>query len=58
MVGYTDDKATVQRRLKRIEGQVRGLQRMVDDDTYCIERVHPDLRRYPGPAVRGAATPG
>ncbi len=37
MVGYTQDKADVQRRLKRIEGQVRGLQRMVDDDTYCID---------------------
>jgi DNA-binding FrmR family transcriptional regulator len=24
-------------RLKRIEGQIRGLQRMVDDDTYCID---------------------
>ncbi len=37
MVGYTDDKDAVLRRLKRIEGQVRGLQRMVDEDTYCIE---------------------
>ncbi|MBN2622294.1 MAG: metal-sensitive transcriptional regulator [Acidimicrobiales bacterium] len=25
------------RRLRRIEGQVRGLQRMIDDDTYCID---------------------
>ncbi|MFI6639550.1 metal-sensitive transcriptional regulator [Streptomyces sp. NPDC050504] len=30
-------KADVARRLKRIEGQVRGLQRMVDEDTYCID---------------------
>ncbi len=37
MVGYTDNKEVVQRRLKRIEGQLRGLQRMVDDDTYCID---------------------
>ncbi len=37
MVGYQTDKETVQKRLKRIEGQVRGLQRMVDEDTYCIE---------------------
>jgi DNA-binding FrmR family transcriptional regulator len=37
MVGYTDNKEAVQRRLKRIEGQVRGLQRMVEDDTYCID---------------------
>ncbi len=37
MVGYTQDKEAVQQRLRRIEGQVRGLQRMVDDDTYCID---------------------
>jgi CsoR family transcriptional regulator, copper-sensing transcriptional repressor len=35
--GYTDDKAAVLARLKRIEGQIRGLQRMVEDDTYCID---------------------
>ena len=34
--GYTDRKAAVQKRLRRIEGQVRGLQRMVDEDRYCI----------------------
>lgn len=32
MRGYTADKDAVQRRLRRIEGQVRGLQRMVDDE--------------------------
>jgi CsoR family transcriptional regulator, copper-sensing transcriptional repressor len=37
MVGYEDDKQAIQRRLRRIEGQVRGLQRMVDDDKYCID---------------------
>jgi DNA-binding FrmR family transcriptional regulator len=37
MVGYEKDKAEVQRRLRRIEGQVRGLQRMVEEDTYCID---------------------
>ncbi len=37
MVGYHDDKAALQRRLKRIEGQVRGLQRMIDEDKYCID---------------------
>lgn len=37
MVGYADNKDAVLKRLRRIEGQVRGLQRMVDDDTYCIE---------------------
>jgi DNA-binding FrmR family transcriptional regulator len=35
--GYTIDKADYLKRLKRIEGQVRGLQRMVDEDTYCID---------------------
>ncbi len=35
--GYTDDKAAVLKRLKRIEGQVRGIHRMVEQDTYCID---------------------
>jgi len=35
--GYHDDKRQVLARLKRIEGQVRGLQRLVDEDTYCID---------------------
>ena len=35
--GYAKDKADVQARLKRIEGQVRGVQRMVDEDRYCID---------------------
>jgi CsoR family transcriptional regulator, copper-sensing transcriptional repressor len=35
--GYTQDKDAYLRRLRRIEGQVRGLQRMVEDDVYCIE---------------------
>jgi DNA-binding FrmR family transcriptional regulator len=37
MHGYTQDKDAYLRRLRRIEGQVRGLQRMVEDDTYCID---------------------
>ena len=37
MRGYTDDKDAIQKRLRRIEGQVRGLQRMVDEDVYCID---------------------
>ena len=37
MPGYTNDKQQVQARLRRIEGQVRGLQRMVDEDVYCID---------------------
>lgn len=35
--GYHGDKAKVLARLRRIEGQVRGLQRMVDEETYCID---------------------
>jgi DNA-binding FrmR family transcriptional regulator len=37
MVGYAGNRDVLQRRLRRIEGQVRGLQRMVDDDAYCID---------------------
>ncbi|HLF41512.1 MAG TPA: metal-sensitive transcriptional regulator [Acidimicrobiia bacterium] len=37
MRGYTEDKDAVLKRLRRIEGQVRGLQRMVDEDVYCID---------------------
>ena len=31
------DKEKVQNRLRRIEGQVRGLQRMVDEEAYCVD---------------------
>jgi DNA-binding FrmR family transcriptional regulator len=34
-----DSKASVQKRLGRIEGQVRGLSKMVDQDRYCIDIV-------------------
>ncbi|WP_295696840.1 metal-sensitive transcriptional regulator [Lapillicoccus sp.] len=37
MVGYEDNKQDVLKRLRRIEGQVRGLERMVEQDTYCID---------------------
>ena len=37
MRGYGEDKDSLQKRLRRIEGQVRGLQRMVDEDVYCID---------------------
>lgn len=37
MAGYTGSKDDYLKRLRRIEGQVRGLQRMVDEDTYCID---------------------
>jgi DNA-binding FrmR family transcriptional regulator len=35
--GYADSKDAHLRRLRRIEGQVRGLQRQVEQDTYCID---------------------
>jgi DNA-binding FrmR family transcriptional regulator len=35
--GYHDDKPELRRRLHRIEGQVRGIERMVEDDRYCID---------------------
>jgi len=35
--GYTATKDQLQKRLRRIEGQVRGIERMVDDDRYCID---------------------
>ena len=35
--GYTASKDQLQKRLRRIEGQVRGVQGMVEDDRYCID---------------------
>jgi len=35
--GYTADKDALIRRLHRVEGQVRGLERMVEEDRYCID---------------------
>ncbi len=35
--GYTQHKDELSKRLRRIEGQVRGIGRMVDDDVYCID---------------------
>ena len=35
--GYTGSKDDYLKRLRRIEGQVRGIARMVDEDTYCID---------------------
>lgn len=37
MHGYTEHKDSHVRRLKRIEGQVRGLARMIENDEYCID---------------------
>ena len=35
--GYAKDKDALIKRLHRIEGQVRGIEKMVDDDRYCID---------------------
>ncbi|SDB90240.1 DNA-binding transcriptional regulator, FrmR family [Sanguibacter gelidistatuariae] len=37
MAGYTGSKEDYLKRLRRVEGQVRGIARMVDEDTYCID---------------------
>ena len=37
MPGYITEKQALLNRLRRIEGQVRGLQRMVEEETYCID---------------------
>jgi DNA-binding FrmR family transcriptional regulator len=37
MAGYTGTKDDYLKRLRRVEGQVRGVQKMVDSDTYCID---------------------
>jgi DNA-binding FrmR family transcriptional regulator len=37
MYGYSHEKDNYLRRLRRIEGQVRGLQRMIEEDKYCID---------------------
>lgn len=37
MTGYLENKDNYLKRLARIEGQVRGLRRQVDEDTYCID---------------------
>jgi DNA-binding FrmR family transcriptional regulator len=35
--GYAADRETLTKRLHRIEGQVRGIERMVEEDRYCID---------------------
>ena len=35
--GYSEDKGALITRLHRIEGQVRGIEKMVEDDRYCID---------------------
>ena len=40
MAGYSLEKQQYASRLARIEGQVRGLTRMIEEDTYCIDVLH------------------
>jgi len=35
--GYSKDKKSIQARLRRIEGQVRGIEKMIEQDRYCID---------------------
>ena len=37
MASYGKDKQKIKARLSRIEGQIRGVQRMVDNDKYCVD---------------------
>jgi DNA-binding FrmR family transcriptional regulator len=37
MHGYTENKVAYLKRMRRIEGQVRGIAKMIDDDKYCID---------------------
>ena len=37
MHGYVENKEELLKRLRRAEGQVRGIQRMIEEDTYCID---------------------
>ncbi len=39
MYGYTANKDDYLKRLRRIEGQTRGLQKMIDEDKYCIDAI-------------------
>jgi DNA-binding FrmR family transcriptional regulator len=54
MRGYSMNRDDYLKRLRRIEGQVRGLQRMVEDDRYCIDiltQVSSVTKALPGVAV-------
>jgi DNA-binding FrmR family transcriptional regulator len=37
VVGYVPDRDAIEKRLRRIEGQIGGIKQMVADDTYCID---------------------
>jgi DNA-binding FrmR family transcriptional regulator len=56
--GYTQDKEQYLNRLRRIEGQVRGLQRMVEEEQYCIDILTPGVGGHQGAAVGGPGPAG
>lgn len=37
MASYQKNKEKIQKRLRRVEGQIRGIQKMVEEDKYCID---------------------
>lgn len=45
--GYISDKARYLARLRRIEGQARGIHRMIDEDAYCIDILTPAYAEHP-----------
>ena len=55
--GYITEKQAIQARLRRVEGQVRGLQRLVDEDTYCIDILTQISAVHQGARERGTAAP-
>ena len=56
--GYHHQKDEHLKRLRRIEGQIRGLQRMVDEDVYCIDILTQVSAVHEGPPVLRAPAPG
>jgi hypothetical protein len=53
MVGYSGNKEGIEKRLKRIEGQVRGLQRMIDEERLLHRCPDSGLGNHQGPSGCG-----
>ncbi len=45
MLSYAKDKQAILARLRRIEGQLKGIQRMVEEDKYCFFRLWPEVSK-------------
>ena len=54
MHGYTQDKDAYLKRMRRIEGQVRGIAKMIENDQYCIDVLTQVSRRHEGARGRRA----